>query len=51
LERPGYMEGLKKWNQFTDHSICVGEEIQQDGLVELPTITNLVDEPKLGSSE
>jgi hypothetical protein len=41
----------KKWEQFMDDAICVEDEIQQDGLVELPTITNTEDEPQLDNDK
>lgn len=34
-----------KWGQFTNPTICVDDDIQLDGLVELSTVTNLVGEP------
>ena len=47
---PGYKEGpFKRWDQYTDGAICVDEEIQPDGLVELPLVTNDEHEPQLES--
>ena len=35
---PGYKEGpFKRWDQYTDDAMCVDEEIQPDGLIELPS--------------
>ena len=41
---PGYKEGpFKRWDQYTDDATCVDEEIQPDGLVELPPL--IADDP------
>ena len=50
MERPGYKESpLKRWDQYTDDVICVDEEIQPNGLVELPLATINEQEPQLES--
>ena len=47
---PGYKEGpFKRWDQYTDDAICVDEEIQPNGLVELPLVTIDEHEPQLES--
>ena len=47
---PGYKEGpFKRWDQYTDDATCVDEEIQPDGLVELPVVTIDEQETQLDS--
>lgn len=42
-----YKEGLfKRWDQYTDDVMCVGEEIQPDGLIELPPVAMDEKEPR-----
>ena len=46
----GYKEGpFKRWDQYTDAATCVDEEIQLDGLVELPLVTADEFDPQLES--
>ena len=41
----GYKEGpFKGWDQYTYDAMCVDEELQLDGLIELPQIA--MDEPE-----
>ena len=43
---PGYKEGpFKRWDQYTDNAICVDEDVQPDGLVEIPPVA--LDEQEL----
>ena len=49
---PGYKEGpFKRWDQLVDDATCVDEEIQPDGLVEIPSIVMDVEEPPLESDD
>ena len=49
---PGYKEGpFKRWDQLVDDATCVDEEIQSDGLVEIPSIVMDVKEPPLESND
>ena len=42
-----YKEGpFKRWDQYTDDVMCVGEEIQLDGLIELPPVAMDEKEPQ-----
>ena len=41
----------KKWDLFTNDSIFVEDEIQLDGLVELPMVTDLTDETQLQNNK
>ena len=48
----GYREGpFKRWDQLVDDATCVDEEIQRDGLVEIPSIVMDVEEPPLESDD
>ena len=43
---PGYKEGpFKRWDQYTDDAMCVEEEIQPNGLIELPLVALDEQEP------
>lgn len=43
----GYKEGpFKRWGQYTNDAMCVGEEIQPNGLIELPPVAMDVKEPQ-----
>ena len=43
----GYREDpFKRWDQYIDYAMCVGEEIQPDGLIELPPIAMDEKEPQ-----
>ena len=43
----GYKEGpFKRWDQYTNDAMCVGEEIQPDGLIELPLVAMDEKEPQ-----
>jgi hypothetical protein len=43
----GYKEGpFKRWGQYTNDAMCVGEEIQPDGLIELPPVAMDEKEPQ-----
>ena len=47
---PRYKEGpFKRWDQYIDDATCVDEEIQPDGLVELPIVTADEFDPQLES--
>ena len=49
---PGYKEGpFKRWDQFVDDATCVDEEIQPDGLVEIPPVAMDEDMPQLESDD
>lgn len=44
---PRYKEGpFKRWDQYADHAMCVDEEIQPDGLIELPPVIINEQEPQ-----
>lgn len=43
---PGYEGPFKRWDQYTNDAMCVDEEIQPDGLIELPTIAMDEKEPQ-----
>ena len=46
----GYKEGpFKRWDQYTNYATCVDEEIQPDGLVEIPIVTADEFDPQLES--
>ena len=46
---PGYKESpFKRWDQYTDDVVCVDEEIEPDGLVEIPPVA-IDEEPPLDS--
>jgi len=46
---PGYKEGpFKRWDQYNDDATCVDEEMQPDGLLEIPSVT-MDEEPPLES--
>ena len=46
---PGYKEGpFKRWDQYTNDVVCVDEEIELDGLVEIPPVA-IDEEPPLDS--
>ena len=49
---PGYKEGpFKRWDQLVDDATCVDEEIQLDGLVEIPSVVMDIEEPPLESDD